>query len=185
MWLCTMFNLLLTTIFLNIFQDDIGLKYCQNSGQFLHIHVNFLYFTVTSNKSFIAKLDKCNRGPVTVRAYFLFGVVAKPQYINSLSPGLNEILDNSQANFDDWCLQHLLWNCPKMNGHRPYWWQVNTGSSNGWVPSGNKPLSEPMLTQFYVAYGVTGPQWVNRIPSNELYRKCIRVPVFTLKNLHL
>ena len=27
-------------------------------------------------------------------------------------------------------------------------WQVNIGSGNGLVPSGNKPLPEPMLTQF-------------------------------------
>ena len=32
-----------------------------------------------------------------------------------------------------------------------YWWQVNIGSGNGLVPSGNKPLPEPMLTQIYVA----------------------------------
>ena len=29
------------------------------------------------------------------------------------------------------------------------------------VPSGNKPLSEPLLTQFYVTYGITRPQQVN------------------------
>ena len=25
-----------------------------------------------------------------------------------------------------------------------YWWSVNIGSGNGLVPSGNKPLSEPL-----------------------------------------
>ena len=30
---------------------------------------------------------------------------------------------------------------------RPHWWLVNTGSGNGLVLSGNKPLTEPMLTQ--------------------------------------
>ena len=29
--------------------------------------------------------------------------------------------------------------------------RVNIGSGNGLVPSGNKPLPEPMLTQLYVA----------------------------------
>ena len=29
----------------------------------------------------------------------------------------------------------------------PYWWKVNTGSSNGLVPSGNKILPWPMLTR--------------------------------------
>ena len=33
----------------------------------------------------------------------------------------------------------------------PYRWQVNIGSGNGLVPSGTKPLPEPMLTQIYVA----------------------------------
>ena len=35
---------------------------------------------------------------------------------------------------------------------------VMIGSGDGLVPSGNKPLSEPMLTHIYVA---TRPQWVN------------------------
>ena len=28
------------------------------------------------------------------------------------------------------------------------WWLVNIGSGNGLVPSGNKPLPEPMLTKY-------------------------------------
>ena len=39
----------------------------------------------------------------------------------------------------------------QMNVAGPYWWEVNIGSGNGLVPSGNKPLPEPMLTQIYVA----------------------------------
>ena len=31
-----------------------------------------------------------------------------------------------------------------------YLTDVNIGSGNGLVPSGNKPLPEPMLTQIYV-----------------------------------
>ena len=45
----------------------------------------------------------------------------------------------------------FLWNCPQMNAAGPYWWPVkpvNTGSGNGLMPSGNKPLSQPMLTKF-------------------------------------
>ena len=38
-----------------------------------------------------------------------------------------------------------------MNATRPYWWWVNIGLGNGLVSSGNKPLPEPMLTQFFVA----------------------------------
>ena len=44
-----------------------------------------------------------------------------------------------------------------MNINEPYWWDINIGPGNGLVPSGNKPLPEPMLTQIY---GVTRPQWV-------------------------
>ena len=40
-------------------------------------------------------------------------------------------------------------NSSKMNATRPHWWSVNLGSGNGLVPSGNKPLPEPMLTKFY------------------------------------
>ena len=32
-----------------------------------------------------------------------------------------------------------------------YWWWINISSGNGLVPSGNKPLPEPMLTQISVA----------------------------------
>ena len=63
---------------------------------------------------------------------------------------LNEIW-NFQANFNDWWLRYLLQNCPQMNVTGPYWWQVIIGSGNGLVPTGNKPLPEPMLTQIFVA----------------------------------
>ena len=55
-----------------------------------------------------------------------------------------------QANYSDWWLRYLLWNCPQKNVTRPYWWYVNIGSGNGLVPPGNKPLPEPILTQFSV-----------------------------------
>ena len=58
---------------------------------------------------------------------------------------------NLQVTFSEWWLRYLWWNCPQMNVTRPYWWWVNIGSGNGLVPSGNKPLPEPMLTQIYVA----------------------------------
>ena len=41
--------------------------------------------------------------------------------------------------------------CEIVNVTRPRWWLVNIISGNGLVPSGNKPLPEPMLTQIYVA----------------------------------
>ena len=58
---------------------------------------------------------------------------------------------NFQTAFSDWWLRHLLWNCPNMNVTGLCWWSVNIGSGNGLVPSGNKPLPEPMLTQISVA----------------------------------
>ena len=54
-------------------------------------------------------------------------------------------------NFNEQWLRYLSRHCPQMNATRPYWWQVNIGSGKGLVPSGNKPLPEPMLTQIYVA----------------------------------
>ena len=39
----------------------------------------------------------------------------------------------------------------------------NIGSGNGLVPTGITPLHEPMLTQIYVAYGTTRPQWVQPV----------------------
>ena len=39
----------------------------------------------------------------------------------------------------------------EMSATEPHWRWVNMGSGNGLVPSGDKPLPEPMLTQKYVA----------------------------------
>ena len=38
-----------------------------------------------------------------------------------------------------------------MNAMDSYWWYVNIGSGLTLVPSGDKPLPEPIFTQFYVA----------------------------------
>ena len=35
--------------------------------------------------------------------------------------------------------------------YQRYWWYVNIDSGNGLVPSDNKPLPDPNLTQSYVA----------------------------------
>ena len=60
-----------------------------------------------------------------------------------------------------------------MNTTRPYWWQVNIGLGNGLVPSDNKPLPEPMLTQMLSPYGVTRPQYVNYFMSSFLLHNAI------------
>ena len=46
---------------------------------------------------------------------------------------------------------HLLWNCPNIYVTGLHWRSLNIGSGNGFVPSGNKPLPEPMLNQISVA----------------------------------
>ena len=50
-----------------------------------------------------------------------------------------------KTNFSDLWLRHLSWNCPKINGTRPYWRLVNIVSGKGFVPSDNKPLPEPIV----------------------------------------
>ena len=44
----------------------------------------------------------------------------------------------------------------------PNWQLISISSGNGLVPSGSKPLPEPMLTSIRTldVYGVTRPQWV-------------------------
>ena len=42
---------------------------------------------------------------------------------------------------------YFLWNCTGIDANKS---DVNIGSGNGLVPSGNKPLPEPMLTQIYI-----------------------------------
>ena len=46
---------------------------------------------------------------------------------------------------------------------RLHWWSVNIGSGNVFVPSGDKPLPEPMLTQISITIMVS-------LSHNELTR---------------
>ena len=46
-------------------------------------------------------------------------------------------------------LEYFIWNCLQVNVTGPPWWLVNIGSDNGLVPSGIKPLFQPMLTKSY------------------------------------
>ena len=52
---------------------------------------------------------------------------------------------NLQKHVTDYVHEHLL-NFSQVNVTEHLWWQVSIGSGNGLVPSGNKPLSEPMFT---------------------------------------
>ena len=55
------------------------------------------------------------------------------------------------ASFKDRHCDQFPWSCPQVNATRINGNYVNIGSGNGLVPSDNKPLPEPMQTQFYVA----------------------------------
>ena len=63
-------------------------------------------------------------------------------YINSSGPGrfechFRQVVFNVEI---DYWLIYLQWNCLWMDVAGPYWWQVNIGSKNDLLPSGNKPL---------------------------------------------
>ena len=59
---------------------------------------------------------------------------------------------NIQNRWVDWYLVHFLWYCPHGNATEPHWLYVNIGSGNGLVPSGDKPLSESILTRISLTW---------------------------------
>ena len=75
-----------------------------------------------------------------------------------------------QPNFTFWWLRYILWNCPQAIINVPHRWQVNTGSGNGLVPSGNKPLLESVLTQIYIVV------WCHQACSTAMYSLNISQP---------
>ena len=87
-------------------------------------------------------------------------VVVSVEIFNSLAPGGSDYslkLVNFKVISVINILKYFLWSCYQVNATTPHWSSVNIGSGNGLVPSGNKPLLEPMLTQI----PVTRPQLVN------------------------
>ena len=65
---------------------------------------------------------------------------------------LQSQMSKFQTHFNDKYLKYFLWNCYQVNATTPQWSTlVNIGSGNDLVPSGNKPLPGPMLTQIYLA----------------------------------
>ena len=80
--------------------------------------------------------------------------VTRPQWVNSLAPGIFkwnfvEIILKIISVIHGWGISFeiaLRWMPLDI-----YSWEVNIGLGNGLVPSGNKPLPEPMLTQISVA----------------------------------
>ena len=73
-----------------------------------------------------------------------------------------------QTHFNNWYLKYSLENCYQVNATTPHWLLVKIGSGNGLVPSGNKPLHEPMLTQIFVAMWSLGRNEL--MPSRNLPR---------------
>ena len=59
---------------------------------------------------------------------------------------LQSQISKFQTHFNNKYLKYFLWNCYQVNATTPHWSLVHIGSGNGLVPSGNKPLPEPMLT---------------------------------------
>ena len=81
---------------------------------------------------------RCDDAYVYQLGHHCLGNVISP--VNSLALYINKF----QRKFRDRWLKYLLWN---IDVSRPYLWLVNIASGNGLVPSGIKPLPEPMLTQ--------------------------------------
>ena len=87
-------------------------------------------------------------------------------WVNSLTPGRCGF--NSESLISEHILQikfirisceiTLMWMPQNLTNEK-----VNIGSGNGLMPSGSKPLPEPVLTKIYVAIW---PQWVNLNPTN-------------------
>ena len=74
--------------------------------------------------------------------------------LNSLAPGgiwLQSQINKFQTHFNDKYLKYFLWNCYQVNATIHHWSLIHTGSGNGLVPSGNKPLPEPVWTKIPVA----------------------------------
>ena len=72
---------------------------------------------------------------------------------NSLAPGRCGNVFKSviiSTHITDQFHEHLLWNSYQMNASEPLWKEVSIDSVNGLVPSGNKPLPEPLLTQISI-----------------------------------
>ena len=65
-----------------------------------------------------------------------------------------------QTHIKDRYFELFMWNCPHVNATKYHLWWANIGSGHGLVPSGNKPLPEPMLNELYMPYGVTRPQLI-------------------------
>ena len=77
-------------------------------------------------------------------------MLVQDHFFNSLAPGNFEwnfryVIFQGILMIDGWGISSEI--SPNINVSWLHWWSFNIGSGNGLVPSGNKPLPEPMLTQ--------------------------------------
>ena len=78
--------------------------------------------------------------------------IDRPQWVYSLAPETHEILQvyflNPFQKFENWTTS---WDWSRLSVIGQLWWEVSISSANGLVPSGNKTLPEPIVTQSFVA----------------------------------
>ena len=79
-----------------------------------------------------------------IKIYYIY--IYKSTNNGNMSFAMSKWLTNSCLNAQYW-FQHSLSNCFRVNTTQHHWWRVNNGSGNSLVPSGNKPLSEPILSR--------------------------------------
>ena len=85
----------------------------------------FKFYTISENMSALAQ-------------YFLL--------IRPWGVWLQSEISKLQTHYNEKFLKYFLWNFYQIYATTPHWSLVNIDSGNGFVPSGNKPLPEPMLT---------------------------------------
>ena len=72
-------------------------------------------------------------------------------------------ISNFQANFSDWWLRHLLWNCPQLMVTGLTDDKSTLGQVSAWCHQATSHYLRQCWPRSMSPYGVTGPQWVNMI----------------------
>ena len=97
--------------------------------------------------------------------FIMLWLLLDRQLTHWLLKDVEVILRIFQTWYMNWYREHFLSKQSLVSATGPYWWAVSIGSGNGLVPSGNKPLPDPMLTQTYFA---TRPQCVTNTEKTSL-----------------
>ena len=96
--------------------------------------------------SYIQRLKEPKSSTMLAFAYIFWAPVCLYWHVDSLAPGKFErnfrhVIFKQILVIDGWGISCEI----ALNVTGLHWWSVNIGSGNGLVPSGNKPLPEPML----------------------------------------